>query len=57
MHGNSWHSGCVECDDLALIDNIFDVVDSTPNNMTLGEKIRIMCDEFRKDSKADNTIK
>ena len=24
MHGNSWHSGCVECDDLALIDNIFD---------------------------------
>ena len=50
MHGNSWHSGCVECDDLMLIDNIFDVVDSTPNNMELGEKIRTMCSEFRKKS-------
>ena len=60
MHGNSWHSGCVECDDLMLIDNIFDVVDSTPNNMELGKKIRIMCGEYRKNNKTtddDNTIK
>jgi hypothetical protein len=48
-HGNAWHSGCVECDDLSLIDNIFDIVDNTPNDMELGGKIRTICNEFRKD--------
>jgi hypothetical protein len=50
MHGNSWHSECVECNDLMLIDNIFDAVTTTPNDQELGGIIRVMCGKFKKES-------
>ena len=40
MHNNSWHSNCSDCEELNSIDDLFTLVENTPNDMELGEKIR-----------------
>ena len=40
MHDNSWHSNCSDCEELNTIDDIFTLVENTPNDMELGKKIR-----------------
>ena len=40
MHNNSWHSNCSDCEELNTIDDIFTLVENTPNDMELGKKIR-----------------
>ena len=40
MHDNSWHSECSECNELNSIDDLFKLVEDTPNDKELGKKIR-----------------
>ena len=40
MHDNSWHSNCSDCEELNTIDDLFTLVENTPNDMELGKKIR-----------------
>ena len=40
MHDNSWHSNCSDCEELNTIDDLFTLVENTPNDKELGKKIR-----------------
>ena len=40
MHNNSWNSNCSDCEELNTIDDLFTLVENTPNDMELGKKIR-----------------
>ena len=40
MHGNSWGSGCSDCDELGLIDHIFSLVEQYPDDSDLGKQVR-----------------
>ena len=53
IHGNSWHSECSECNSDSLIDDIFELVESTPNDSELGAKIREFYNSYTNTS--DNT--
>ena len=53
MHGNSWHSECSLCNSDSLIDDVFELVESTPNDAELGAKVRELYNSYTTDS--DNT--
>jgi thiol-disulfide isomerase/thioredoxin len=40
IHGNSWHSGCSDCDGMSAMDHVFQLVEEYPNDMELGKAIR-----------------
>ena len=41
-HGNSWHSGCSECESMTELDVVFALVETFPNDAELGFKVREM---------------
>jgi len=53
MHGNSWHSECTECNEMSTIDDVFELVEDTPNDAELGAKVRELYHSYTTDS--DNT--
>ena len=53
MHGNSWHSTCTECDEMSTMDDVFELVESTPNDAELGAKVRELYNSYTTNS--DNT--
>ena len=50
MHGNSWHSECSLCNNNSLIDDIFELVESTPNDSELGAKMRELYNSYTNNS-------
>ena len=50
MHGNSWHSECSLCNSDSLIDDVFELVESTPNDAELGAKMRELYHSYSDDS-------
>ena len=53
MHGNAWNSECADCQEIGLIDSVFDLVKAYPNDQELGQKVRELYNTFNTDS--DNT--
>ena len=51
MHGNSWHSNCSDCDDLddveITLNEIANIIETTPNDKELGKKIRDFYNKFK----------
>ena len=51
MHGNSWNSNCSECDDLddveITLNEIANIIETTPNDKELGKKIRDFYNKFK----------
>ena len=46
MHGNSWHSECMECNSESLIDDIFSLVREYSNDFELGAKMRELYNSY-----------
>jgi hypothetical protein len=51
-HGNSWHSGCSECESMTELDVVFALVEEFPNDAELGFKVREMYNLY---NDSDNT--
>ena len=46
MHGNSWNGECSDCQEIGLVDSVFDLVKQYPNDQELGEKVRELYNMF-----------
>ena len=59
MHGNSWHSNCMECDEMddaeIALNEMGNIIDTTPNDKQLGEKIRDFYNKWV-ETNSDDTI-
>ena len=50
IHGNSWHSECMECNSESLIDDIFSLVGEYNNDSELGAKVRELYNSYNTNS-------
>tara|TARA_Y100000593_G_scaffold28560_1_gene56960 strand:+ start:551 stop:994 length:444 start_codon:yes stop_codon:yes gene_type:complete len=60
MHGNSWHSNCMDCDELddmeIALNEMANIIDNEPNDKELGKKIRDFYLQWIKFSEQRNKI-
>ena len=40
MHGNAWHSECSDCNEMNLLDDVFELVKKYPSDADLGKMVR-----------------
>ena len=50
MHGNSWNGECADCQEIGLVDSVFDLVKAYPNDQALGQKVRELYNTFNTNS-------